>query len=896
MQAQARQEVNYGWPRIMQDGFRRYMGLPATASQNATSQVFVPMQQAQQLSTATRQMFQEQTGTVYQFGQQPSQELQDHALPISPNLREELQDSTCSQRRTTIVSGKWRQKIKRYTASMPSFALDAQPTELTHTKAIAPSALDDKNTGTGSARSEEYSPSPSNAANLYTTETEASRVSSNNDLVTDASQRQNGLTYQPVQSSNEQLNSQQPLNIAQRQRHITKDDSTGSIQPQELSKEKPKGVETQSHVQSNVGEGGFFRKRVVIPISKTCPKLFRRKTQKLHRAPNEEASLMSGMLFAGWESSPQSHSGHTDQQTLRCIDPESLCSNCDHGSSIPNAVFEYPLLQELTQIRLLRIKPGKLGDPLVCELYPITMDSDPEYESLSYAWGDKTITVEIECQKSRMNIAHSLHDALQRIRDRHEDRVVWADAICINQNDDKEKGHQVRMMRSIYKRAKKVLVWLGPDELQQALPVFAVAVRVAQKDFSTVPQPGDQLWESFAALFGRTWFWRLWCLQEIALAASAEVMWGAAKVSWEHLGFTAAWIRTTSYQVMRCHPMEGVFNACLMYSMSGSNIYPEPVTFLHLMSLTRQFQASDTRDRIYSLLGLPTTDANPDEGDLFVEPDYTITTSELYELFARKVLETSQTLRILSAVQHGPEVEQTMPSWIPQWDRLFTHALAPAEYILLKNHSASIGLPTSQLRLEESILFAEGIEFDSIVSISDTFPDSTAFSTELWRIERLWRTMVFPLRKYPSGTDLSTAFCWTITAAKDWYGMLIEDKDTESHLEDFAAFQRQHFSQPVTEGPGDRGDVDRFAEAVSNACIWRRLFVTQKGYIGIGPPCLREGDVVCVLANAIVPFVLRQNGPYHKLVGEAYVHGIMNGEACRRPLWQRVEVRPFWLS
>lgn len=579
---------------------------------------------------------------------------------------------------------------------------------------------------------------------------------------------------------------------------------------------------------------------------------------------------------------------------------------------------------------------------LSCELYQTDIHADLEYDALSYAWGDRTSKELITCSGRRLEITSSLHGALQRIRHEAHPRHIWADAACINQQDEVEKGHQVRLMRYIYKRANSVLIWLGPDDYQQAPAVFASARKIFARDMTHVPPAEDDIWMDFAALFSRAWFWRLWCLQEIVLSSFAEIMWGSASISWECLGFAAAWIRTVGYQIMRNSPMQGVHNAYLMYALSISGEKHDPVSFLHLLTLTRQFGVSDARDRVYALLGLPTIDADPEDGNLYVDPDYSKSKPEVYTILARKMLSSFQGLRTLSAVQHGLEVEEELPSWIPQWDRLFTYTLAQAGRSL-KNHAASTTLPESIPRFNGQILTVDGLDFDMVTKISDVLPDSVASSPSSLEhlISNIWDTLAAPLNRYPDGTDLPTAFCWTITAGKDWYGMLVENE--LEHLADFAAFQRRYFPFPIPdhetrtrlapwhipaaaarEGmmamPVDVfyaavatananadadaasappiGDADRFASAMGAACRWRRFFVTGKGFMGIGPPCLREGDGVSVLGGGIVPFLLRRwrGGEGCKLVGEAYVYGIMDGEACEQPLRGDLEVREFNLS
>ncbi|EKG21901.1 Heterokaryon incompatibility [Macrophomina phaseolina MS6] len=606
---------------------------------------------------------------------------------------------------------------------------------------------------------------------------------------------------------------------------------------------------------------------------------------------------------------------------------------------MPHDFFEYSPLKGPKEIRVLRINPG-IGDAaLDCELYHTDIDSNWEYSALSYAWGDGNATAEVICNGKRLRITASLHGALQRIRSTNYAVQVWADAICINQQDVAERGHQVRLMRSIYKKAKSVLIWLGPDDQQTASAVFAAAKKIFLKDMISIPPPEDDIWVGFALLFGRPWFWRLWCLQEITLASSAQIMWGPESIAWECLGFAAAWIRTVGYQILRNVPLQGVHNAYLMYALSLSSDKHDPVSFLHLLTLTRQFRVSDLRDRVFALLGLPTIDANPDEGILFVDPDYTKSTEEVYAILAKKMVVSSQGLRTLSAVQHGLEVQENLPSWVPQWDRLFTYTLAQAGKSL-KNHAASATLPVSIPRIHNSLLAVDGLDFDTVTSTSDVLPDSLDPSTPISfeYIQTIWATMAAPLSNYPAGAkDLYTAFCWTITAGKDWYGMLVEHE--LEHLADFAAFQERHFAgaplpdaatrrrvmpfgipemarqqllgmpsdrfyhtiarfttpdvtQPARSGP----DADRFVTALSYACRWRRFFVTRRGFMGIGPPCMREGDVVSILSGGIVPFLLRPRGEYYKLVGEAYIYGIMNGEACEQPLRENLQVGTFSLS
>ena len=77
--------------------------------------------------------------------------------------------------------------------------------------------------------------------------------------------------------------------------------------------------------------------------------------------------------------------------------------------------------------------------------------------------GDSTITRSLECNSRTIAATTNLYDALSHLRLPSASRLIWADAICINQSDLEERSMQVQLMREIYSRASRVVVWLGPD-------------------------------------------------------------------------------------------------------------------------------------------------------------------------------------------------------------------------------------------------------------------------------------------------------------------------------------------------------------------------------------------------------------------------------------------------
>ncbi|KAL1641429.1 hypothetical protein SLS58_006131 [Diplodia intermedia] len=111
--------------------------------------------------------------------------------------------------------------------------------------------------------------------------------------------------------------------------------------------------------------------------------------------------------------------------------------------------------------RLLELLPGREGAAIHCRLRTYSINFHPPYEAMSYVWGDPDDKTDIFCHRKRVRIPWNLHGALERLRHTHKSRILWADSICINQGDIKERGHQVQLMRQIFYGAEKVNCWVG---------------------------------------------------------------------------------------------------------------------------------------------------------------------------------------------------------------------------------------------------------------------------------------------------------------------------------------------------------------------------------------------------------------------------------------------------
>lgn len=152
----------------------------------------------------------------------------------------------------------------------------------------------------------------------------------------------------------------------------------------------------------------------------------------------------------------------------------SMSSLLTASEPFPPQRFKYSPFQDARSIRILTLHPSADREaPLRGDLAVQSLSEDeldpvqepaPPYEAISYVWGDSKRTASLLCNSAILNITQSIHDALVRIRLPDAPRRLWADQVCINQEDVAERSQQVDLMNLVYKNATQVLVWLGPDD------------------------------------------------------------------------------------------------------------------------------------------------------------------------------------------------------------------------------------------------------------------------------------------------------------------------------------------------------------------------------------------------------------------------------------------------
>jgi hypothetical protein len=219
-------------------------------------------------------------------------------------------------------------------------------------------------------------------------------------------------------------------------------------------------------------------------------------------------------------------------------------------ASIPTIKeLRYPTLQRRTDIRIVKLHHGAFEDPIRCSLTATEFSNLLTYEAVSYEWGigpyDAT---PIYINGTPYRVRESLYEALYLLRRTHEDRLIWIDCFCIDQRYHIEKNHQLQLMANIYSRADNVIVWLG-SKLDPAGNDGEVAVQFlkwihdvdaerAQRILNQNTAAHEKNIRAVVAICNRSYWNRIWIIEEILKAKQATLHCGSTDITWEH--FTRA--------------------------------------------------------------------------------------------------------------------------------------------------------------------------------------------------------------------------------------------------------------------------------------------------------------------------------------------------------------------
>jgi hypothetical protein len=544
-------------------------------------------------------------------------------------------------------------------------------------------------------------------------------------------------------------------------------------------------------------------------------------------------------------------------------------------------------------------------DPIECTIEHVVLNSNADYEAVSYTWGDSGHESFIKCNNAQLEVRCNLRSALQHLRYADRPRLLWFDRLCINQDDKVEKSYQVAMMGEIFSSATSVLIWLGVPEVSGLLPVEIIKL-VCEKvsdllrldvdmqvdkiqamnqqelqDQFGIPLPTDEFWHIVNRILDQPWFRRSWTYQEVLLARNVQLVYGDRSVpfSVDHGSSTGALYSFEAFLLIV--RLLGVvfgeayvlgFKMRLAISMVRGRALQQfyPMDLLSNLVERRFCETTDPRDKIYALLGVA-----QDSKEVGPVPAYSSSVAEVYTITARRLIE-KHGLLVLSCVEN--QLEMGCPSWVPDWSQTQREGFGSRRNNRDKVYNATgsskphFGNAGSAFKLS-----AQGMYFDTITSIGRYADNKSG-----WIISDIvldggeWSTMATDLAPdhvyKPTGELIEQAFA-RVRVADVW--------PDDNRMKRSAATRR---SLPSTlpdvhdASPGS----DELRRKVFEQTICRSFIITEQGYMGLGPASALEGDRVYLLFGGEVPYVLRSAGGDFTYVGGCYIHGIMDGEGLAK--------------
>ncbi|KAK0705850.1 heterokaryon incompatibility protein-domain-containing protein, partial [Apiosordaria backusii] len=327
----------------------------------------------------------------------------------------------------------------------------------------------------------------------------------------------------------------------------------------------------------------------------------------------------------------------------------------DHGAFTPSVIYKRPL--QVDEFRLLRLPPTHDHNaPVHLDIEIYKDDEYPNYEATSYTWGgedeDSTLCKPIFVGPY-WDVTFQTRNCwsmLQTLRFRRGDRVLWVDAMCIDQANMKEREQQVTKMLRLYEAAVQVVVYLGPDVTQPLGPQMLCQKRRGLHEL----QAYEQI--TLLDLLKRKYFSRLWVVQELMLSRSAVMRVGITDYhidertgdriqrldrSWDWSRTSAPWLQHAARRHVKADPHK-----------SG---------LLDLLISTASCQCSDPRDRVFGLLAL-----DGDQEDQKISLDYSLSAQHVMMGVFTHCLVKHRDLRVFwgaAGIGHWSEY----PSWVPPW-------------------------------------------------------------------------------------------------------------------------------------------------------------------------------------------------------------------------------------
>ena len=323
-------------------------------------------------------------------------------------------------------------------------------------------------------------------------------------------------------------------------------------------------------------------------------------------------------------------------------------------SSLQHAIYK-PLDESQREFRLVQLHPGSGSDVVNATLLIATLRKGPPflktktrarprpstpYEAISYTWDETSQRATMVLDGFPVLTPASAVEVLKAFRTATMTRVVWIDAVSINQQDLDERASQVAMMGDIYEASSQTIAWLGNEdeytaaaieltsEISQRIkeipsddPKFLLINQV--QDLSRTRRSSKAERVLLYSILDRRWFTRAWVLQEAVLAPSCICHIGSLSVEWRALLAVACWLDDATDKEEELLPHAVQASAAVVFLVAYlEDLATYRCSLGSLMEATMLLRASDARDKIYSLLGMVEWIDGQVWGPATLQPDY----------------------------------------------------------------------------------------------------------------------------------------------------------------------------------------------------------------------------------------------------------------------------------
>jgi hypothetical protein len=420
------------------------------------------------------------------------------------------------------------------------------------------------------------------------------------------------------------------------------------------------------------------------------------------------------------------------------------------------------------EIRLL-VPDHASENGLYWQLQTVRLDTEPDFDALSYTWGSQADTYSISCNHRQLQVHHNLFVALPYLARRGEKKEVtaqpiWIDAVCINQADNDEKNIQINLMHQIYRSARKVWIWLGlTKDLNQLVKVLSLLPTITaynnklrQVPQESKPERPSELWEidtsyrdTILHVFQNPWFYRVWVVQEAVLARNISFLFGEHEVDFATLDGaidSAQAFRRWDWRDTKGKPVR------VAYMVMDDQVIPTIRTFFRsqevhaedtvawrplrvVLLMTGNLECFAPQDRISGMMGL-LKEMDPNVPGF----DRSASVVDLYTAFSRYIMSKStrdhfwwQYLNMSFSLTR----REGLPSWVPDFHyqtEPYTCGLRNIRVFqsnVDERYKASSGISHFKLGQQLDEISLDGKILDSVVMVHPSFPQMSGSFAEV---------------------------------------------------------------------------------------------------------------------------------------------------------------------